>query len=43
MAALGLYCYSGFSLVIVSRGYFLFEVLGLLVVVASLAAEHRLY
>jgi len=32
----------GLSLLAVSRGYSLIEVLGLLIVVASLVAEHRL-
>ena len=39
MAALGLHCCSGFSLVAASRGYSLVGVPGLLIVVASLVAE----
>ena len=44
MSLLSLFCCSicGFSLVAVSRSYSLAVVLGLLIVVASLAAEHRL-
>ena len=38
----GLCCCMDFSLVVVSRGYSLDEVLRLLIVMASLAAEHRL-
>ena len=41
LAVLGLGCCVGFSLVAVSRGYSLVEH-GLLIVVASLVAEHRL-
>ena len=46
MAVLGLHCcglFLGFSLVLVNRGYSLFEVLGLLIAEASLAMEHRLW
>ena len=39
---LGVYCFSGSSLVAVSRGYALFAVQGFLIEVASLVAEHRL-
>ena len=42
MAVLGLRCCVGFSLVVVSGGYSLFVVHGLLIVVASLVAEHGL-
>ena len=42
LAALGLQCCIGFSLVAESGGYSLVEVGGLLVAVASLVAEHRL-
>ena len=38
---LGLYCYSGFS-VAESRGYSLVVALGLLIMVASLVADHGL-
>ena len=41
-AVLGLCCCVGFPLVVESRGYSLVEVLGLLSVVASLAAERGL-
>ena len=41
-AVLGLCCGVGFPLVVESRGYSLVEVLGLLSVVASLAAERGL-
>ena len=41
LAVLDLHCYAGFSLVSVSRGYSLVEC-GLLSVVSSLVAEHRL-
>ena len=41
LAVLGLHCCSGFSLV-TSRGYSLVAVHGLLIVVASLAAEYKL-
>ena len=37
---LGLHCYSGFSLAVVSGSYSLAVVCGLLIAVASLAAEH---
>ena len=39
-AVLGLHYCKGFSLVAVSRGYFLIVVCGLLIVVACLVAEH---
>ena len=39
---LDVHCYTGFSVVAESRGYSLVAVLGLLIVVASLVAEHRL-
>ena len=42
LAVLGLYCCMGFFLVAVSRGYSLVAVHGVLIVVASLAVEHRL-
>ena len=42
MAVLGLRCCKGFSLVETSRGYSPVAVLGLLIVVASLIAEHGL-
>ena len=42
LAVLGLHCCSGFSLVVTSRGYSLVAVQGLLIVVASLAAEYKL-
>ena len=42
LAALGLRCYVGFSLVVESRGYSLVDVCRLLLAVASLAAEHGL-
>ena len=42
LAVLGLYCCMGFSLVAVIRGYSLVAVHGLLIVVASLAVEHKL-
>ena len=41
-AVLGLHCSVSFSLVAVSRGYSVVVVHGLLIVVASLAVEHRL-
>ena len=41
LAALGLYCCMGFSLVVDSKGYSLVVVLGLLTVVASFV-EHGL-
>ena len=41
MAVLGLCCCSGFSLVVESWGYRLVAVLGLLIAVASLVAEHK--
>ena len=41
-AALGLCCCTGFSLVEASRDYSLVAVHGFLIVMASLAAEHRL-
>ena len=43
LAALGLRCYAGFSLVVESRGCSLVEVCRLLLAVASLAAELRLW
>ena len=42
LAMLGLRCCTGFSLIAASGGYSLVAVCGLLVVVASLVAEHRL-
>ena len=42
MALLGLCCCMGFSLVVVSRGYFV-SGCGLLTAVASLVAEHKLW
>ena len=42
LAVLGLPCSMGFSLVVVSGGYSLVEVQGLLIMVASLLAEPRL-
>ena len=42
LVVLDLCCCTGFSVVVESRGYFLAAVLGRLIVVASLAAEHRL-
>jgi len=42
LAVLGLHCCTNFSLVAVSRGYSLVAVHGLLIVVASLVAEHGL-
>ena len=39
---LGLHCYAGFSLVVVSGGYSPVAVCRLLTAVASLVAEHRL-
>ena len=42
LATLDLHCHTGFSLVAVSRDYSLVAVHGLLIVVASLNAEHRL-
>ena len=42
MAALNLPCFSGFSLVVASRGYSLVAMRGLLTAVASLVAEYRL-
>ena len=41
LAVLGLRCCMGFSLIAVSRGYFLVAVFNLLIVVTSLV-EHRL-
>ena len=43
LAVLGLRCCTGFSLVVVSRGYSLIATHGLLIAVVSLAAEHQLY
>ena len=40
---LGLHCCSGFSLVAASGGYSLVAVCGLLIAVASLVVEHRLW
>ena len=40
VAVLGLPCYARLSLVVVSEGYSLVAVLGLLIVVASLVMEH---
>ena len=40
---LGLHCCSGFSLIAESRGYSLGAMCGLLIAVASLVVEHRLY
>ena len=42
LAVLGLCCCVGFSLVVASGGYFLVVVCRLLIVMASLIAEHRL-
>ena len=42
LAVLGLHCCSGFSLVVMSGGYSPAAVRGLLIVVASLAAEYEL-
>ena len=42
LAVPGLCCWEGFSLVVTSRGYSRIAVHGLLIVVASLVAEHRL-
>ena len=42
LTVLGLHCHAGFSLVAESRGYSVVEVHGLLIVVVSLVAEHRL-
>ena len=42
MAVLGLHCCAGFSLLAASGGCSLAAVFGLLIVVASLAAEHGL-
>ena len=42
MAELGFCCCVGFSLTVVSRGYSLAVESRLLIVVASLAVEHRL-
>ena len=41
LAVLGLHCYVHFSLVLASRGYFLAVLHGLLIVLTSLAVEHR--
>ena len=43
LAVLGLRCCAGFSLVAASRGHSPVAVRGLLIVVASLVAEHELY
>ena len=42
LAVLGLHRWAGFALVVVSRAYSPVAELGLLIVVASLAAEHGL-
>ena len=42
LAVLGLGCYLGFSVAVVSRGYSLVAVRGLLTVVASLVSDYRL-
>ena len=42
LAALGLRCCTGFSLVAASQGYSEFAVCGLLIAVAPLISEHRL-
>ena len=42
LAVLGLSCCTGFSLLVVSEGYFLVVVGRLLIVGASLVTEHRL-
>ena len=42
LAVLSLGCCAGFSLVVESGGYSLVAVCGLLILVASLVAEHRL-
>ena len=42
LAVLDFCCCAGFSLVVVSRGYSLVAVLGLLIAVVSLVAGHRL-
>ena len=42
LAVLGLHCHSDFSLVAASQGHSLVAVLGLLIAVVSLVAEHRL-
>ena len=42
LALLGLHCHMGFALVTVSRGSSLFSANELLMVAASLIAEHRL-
>ena len=42
LTVLGLCCCTDFALVVASRGYSLVAVHGLLIVVASLVAEHRL-
>ena len=41
LAVLGLDCYAGFSVGVVSRGFFLVPVCELLVAVLSLVVEHR--
>ena len=43
MPVLDLCSYAGFSLIAASRGYFLIAECRLLIVVASLVVEHRLY
>ena len=42
MAVLGVHCYAELTVVVVSRGFSLVAVCGLLTVVASLVAEQRL-
>ena len=42
LAVLGLHCFQGFSLVMVSRGHSLVAMCRLLIVVAALVAEHGL-
>ena len=39
---LGLHCYMGFSLIVVSKSYFLVVVCKLLIVAASFMEEHEL-
>ena len=43
LAMLGLPCCTGFSLVAENEGYYPIAVLGLLIEIASLLAEHRLW
>ena len=42
LAVLGLHCNMGFSVIVVSVDHSLFAVRGLLIVAASLVADHRL-